>query len=259
MGRCRNLFGWLGEEQAPGPFVVDRPDARPAQPVEDFEAAPEQLSGHPAGALDDVPTIVCLERVGQPDKRGVVPVRVALDIGAVWDIGVRRVGLEQHPANVLSVGTGQRAELRDPGHHRWTVEGHHAGRADRGQDRRRVRVAHHDLRVGGDRCQVQMREQPDRIVATDRAEDRPDRPVGEGRVEIGGAPSWVGGQAGCRRPGRGVLPDVQAPPAENRQAVIEDVREGSRTGPRRRDDRDRVAGNESPGPNWTAELHRGRW
>src|SRR5450759_4572389 len=74
---CRLLLRRLEEEKPPRPLVADRPGGRSPQPVEDFQAAAEQLARDATSPLEDMPAVVVPKRVDLADGCRIAPVRVA--------------------------------------------------------------------------------------------------------------------------------------------------------------------------------------
>ena len=113
----------------------------------DLEAATEELADDRPGALEDPPaprraarhaaSPPSTGRASRGSPRRTRRSRVDVVLG----------GLEQHRPDVLEERPRERVRLREPGHDRRAVERHEAHRADRGEERRGVGVAHQDLRV----------------------------------------------------------------------------------------------------------------
>src|SRR5450756_45350 len=90
---CRLLLRRLEEEKPPRPLVADRPGGRSPQPVEDFQAAAEQLARDATSTLEDMPAVVVPKRVDLAEGCRIAPVRVALGVDVVRDIRIRRAAV----------------------------------------------------------------------------------------------------------------------------------------------------------------------
>ena len=146
-------------------------------------------------------------------------------------------------------------ELGEPGHHRRAVERDEPGLVVEGQLGGAVGEPEHDLWVRDGERGVEVIEDPDRVVPTDRHEDRPDLGIGERGVEVVGAEAWVRTQLGRRQPRAPQLLDPEAVhPLERVETALVDAREDTRSTPRRRYDRDPVAQSEAW---WLDGLHAG--
>ena len=195
--------------------------------------------------------------VGEPDVRGVAPVRVALDVPPELRVGVCRSRVEQHRPDVVAIGAGQRRHLRQSRHDRGPMERHDAEPPDRRQQRRRVRVAHDDLGVRGDhglasRCGRSLIESSPPMDATIALTDG----SAKAALRSSARASRIVAQSSGRCPSRRVFADLEAPVAQPRQPALEDVRERVRAAPRRRQDRDSVARRKTTRPDRQRSRHR---
>jgi hypothetical protein len=95
-----------------------------------------------------------------------------------------RIGPEQVPVHRVAQVGEQPPALSEPGHDRRAVERHQTGPVAHAVRHRCVRVSHEHLRVIPCHIKIEIRQEPDRVVATDRGDDAVDRRIGECGHEI---------------------------------------------------------------------------
>ena len=142
------------------------------------------------------------------------------------------VGREQGPAHRVGGVAVHAGILGKPRHDRGAVKAGETGRETGEVEARRVRKAEEDLRIGRDDSEVEMRDQPNGIVATDAGDDAGNRRIGKRRHEVGGprlgmCGNELGGGARVRH-----LDDGDAESLfELADSRLVTVREGTRSAP----------------------------